>query len=434
MLGHLTALMTHRTIRQQLVTALAFLANFAAARGVAFAGPLILAYVLPAALYGEIEYALGLANVLIVVVGLGVVAGVSNVYLVLKQRCIEDLVAASVAASALISALCAGVALASGAPTSIVLTAGVVAGAALQGGALTYLRVTGRRLLSSWFDNGALHLVVLLALLAVAIAPSQPASALEAAVLVSAVAIGVGALVLAIRFKKPRLIVRARQANSIGLPMVGNGLVLAWLATSPRFYFGTFLSMEDLAEYAIAFRLAGVLLVIYQAFFTGLFPRLYIMRPRRYDRWASACLGIVVAAGVAVGVALPTILGHFYGQSLDAEARQGIVALFPLVAAQVFFWIAGGLLETRINRLRLAHRALRANLVLALAGLAVVAAAHHARVLDPLTLTLFIVVQTAAQPLIDLALLWRRRLPFVGLGAWVGAGCVMVLIVGGLAR
>lgn len=426
--------MARRRLLLKAVPASIFLANFAAARGVAFAGPLILAYLLPAALYGEIEYALGLANVLILFVGLGVVPGVPNVYLVLKQRCIEDLVAASVAGPALISALCAGVALASGAPTSIVLTAGVVAGAGLQGGAITYLRVTGRRLRSSWFDNAALHLMVLLALLAVAIAPSQPASALEAAVLASAVAIGVGALVLAIRCKKPSLIVRARQASSIGLPMVGNGLVLAWLATSPRFYFGTFLSMEALAEYAIAFRIAGVLLVTYQAFFTGLFPRLYTMRPRRYDRWASACLAIVVAAGVVAGVALPTILNYFYGHSLDAEARQRIVALFPLVATQVFFWIAGGLLDMRINRLRLAHRVLPANLALALAGQAVVAAAHHAHVLDPLTLTHLIVIQTAAQPIIYLALLWRRRLPFVGLCAWVGAGCVMVLLVGSLGR
>ena len=109
--------------------------------------------------------------------------------------------------------------------------------------------------------------------------------------------------------RAPDLRKRFQRALDLALPLLASGCVTLWLAASGRILIGHFLTERELAIYAFDMRVAGAAVVVHQLVLMVWFARLYRMRTRQFDRFASLYLA---------GTALIALM---------------ITALFPLCSA-----------------------------------------------------------------------------------------------------
>jgi hypothetical protein len=289
-----------------------------------------------------------------------------------------------------------------------ILGATFVATAAVQQSVTAFLRTVSRRNLASWTENTATHAVALMVcVLLLANAASMPA--LNRISALTAVFIAGTSFVLWRHFLVPEFENRLKEAVRIGFPLVLSGLFSTWLTASGRVLMAGLLSPTDAAHYALAFRVAGVLVVAHQVVGTGLFARLFTLSDDRFDRLASRYLvgigGIGIIFVLLVRIFLPSTLQFGHIRPGDIAAARD---LFPGVIAQVTFILAYAALELRITRSMVAHLLLLPYLAIGLVTAAAVEGLSAARYLNPQILVLALILQTAGAVAALLTVLWRN--------------------------
>jgi O-antigen/teichoic acid export membrane protein len=187
---------------------------------------------------------------------------------------------------------------------------------------------------------------------------------------------------------------------------------------------GAQFSLDQLAVYSLCFRLCAPCMLIHQLVGTAFFARLYRTSDRNFDLvvvgMIAACTLCVAALWLAlrplIGVAFPTYITHI----------AMLTPLFPLVGLQVTLWIVNALLEMKMGRHEVAHRAAVLGYVVFGAFLAIFAlgaAGTMARV------TLLFDAALLIFALGQVVLLYRRnvRLPLAACAAPVAtAACVLM--------
>ncbi len=341
-------------LRRYGLQAAIFLANFGISKSLSFVGPLVLAALLAPDVYGSIELAVSIAIIGAMVLGLGIPLAVPQLSLLRRQVAVIDLLALITAASGAVLLFAAAVLYAGSSATgSLICLASIVAVG--QGVLTVYFRTFSWRNCAVWASSLALITALAVGVLSHLFA-SPDIPTINVGYSVAGLAITLIALVVARRSRAPNISGRLRLAVRTGLPMMAYALATVWLAVSGRVLIGSLLSTHAVALYAFDFRIASLVLIVHGVLATGLFSRMYTMRTRPYDRFASAYLLCVAALCLALVIAYPFVLPHLPTRAIEPAQRGLAIAIFPVVALQIFALNVAASLELRLNRARLAHK------------------------------------------------------------------------------
>ena len=218
------------------------------------------------------------------------------------------------------------------------------------------------------------------------------------------------ALAVAWQARGPDLSERFRLALRTGLPMLAFALASVWLAVSGRVLIGSLLSTKAVALYAFDFRIASLVLIVHGVLATALFSRMYTMRTRPYDRFASTYLLFVAAICLALVLAYPFALPHLPTRAIEPEQRELAIAIFPVVALQIFALNVTASLELRLNRARLARKGCIAASIVAVLSLSGMALLLKTGLLTLPVATYLLAGQMVAMVAAQLLLLARKGL------------------------
>ena len=350
------------------------LANFAVAKVVVFAIPLLLAAISVPRVYGAIEVAYAAGLMLASLPLLAPLHGMSHQYFVGEQRVVRDQATALVlvaCASSLVAISLAGLA---GASMMVLLTIGLAGVTAIQITAAFLLRMRERSYLVAWSDGFTMLTLAAIITLTARLAADDILFLLVAALVFISLTATIVAAVILIRAVEPGLRQRLAIAARVGAPMYGYAIFNIWAGASGRVLIG-FLSLADVAAYGVAFRLAGAALLAHRLTITVLWSRLYTASPTAADRMLAfqVVLTAVIAAAVSLGG--PWLLDSLDLLALDASGARAAEAVLPIVALQIFFFAAQSLLQARINRTGSAGKSLLPMAAITASGLILILSA-----------------------------------------------------------
>ena len=363
-------------IRQYGLRAVVFLANFGLSRTLSFLGPLVLAALLAPEIYGTIELAISVALFAAMVLGLGIPLAVPQLSLLRRQVPVADLLALVTIGNGLVLLVAAGVLYAGYSPAgSLICLASIVAVA--QGVLTVYFRTFSWRNSAIWASS-----LALIGALAIGVIGYLTGHAELGMLNAGYAALGLATILLACvivwRARAPDLGDRLRLALRTGLPMLAFALASVWLAVSGRVLIGSLLSAHAVALYAFDFRIASLVLILHGILATGLFSRMYTMRTRPYDRFASTYLSCVAVICLLLIAAYPIALPHLPTRAIPPDQRDLAISIFPVVVLQIFATNVTASLELRLNRARLSQRGSIAAGVVAVCGFASITGLHLA--------------------------------------------------------
>lgn len=395
---------------------LSFLASFGAAKGAVVVAPLILAGLVGRDAYGAFEWSIGMGQL-----GAAALSGlVANALPVLMlQRNPPWLADVKALGLAAIAACCGALALALltiGRPV-VALAACAVVFVSAQQIAATFAQARGRRdagLLWSGFATVAL--VCLFA-----------AGRSDVAATAWTCLAGVGLVALASgldlrRSLRKDLADRFRRTLATGAPLVGYGLAAVWLASSGRVFIGFWLGLGDVATYGLGFRLASLLLLPHAVFTAAFFVRLFQMRARAFDRFASTYLAATAIAALALTLAASVGLPRYGALWFKVDVAT-VAGIFPLLSIHVLLWIATATLSSRISRLKLGFPATLAVVAAGLAGVAGVAGLGLAGGATLRAICVVVIMQEGLHLLGQVWVLRRRKMAFPRILTVVALGC-----------
>jgi hypothetical protein len=128
-----------------------------------------------------------------------------------------------------------------------------------------------------------------------------------------------------------------------------------WQAGAGRILTGLFLP-GALPAYALAFRIVGLALGLHQLAATALFARLYSGRTRTTDGLVSLLLVAVALTLIVIVAASRLFIRPGTFEALEGAGYSLFVAVLPIVAVQIFFWVGNAMMEMRVTRFRLAGK------------------------------------------------------------------------------
>jgi O-antigen/teichoic acid export membrane protein len=341
-----------------------FLGNFGFSKAIAFFGPLAMAIRLDAATYGAIEIALACGLFLSLGLSLGLPSAFPQMTLRRRPVAIIDIIALLMAGN--IGLLLAGAlfALIIGAPDLVALSLAVTALSVVQGGAGVVAQTLSRRNAAAWLSSFSIIVVSCAALGLNALGlGGQRALALALC--------GVGVILLGVsgfqawQHRQPEFRLRLSETWTQARPLLLGALVSVWIGNSSRVLLGLYFPLEMVALYSFGFRIAAVALVLHQVLTMAVFGRLYTLKARAFDRLGSVYVGVLGVALFVVGLVFPFVLPLLAPKAISPQLMAMAVTIFPVIALQVFAWIAGASLELRVNRVRRAGQAAVASAVVA---------------------------------------------------------------------
>ena len=403
---------------------LVFLANFTMAKAAIYLLPLMLAAIASAELYGGVELALAIGLQACAVLLGAPLAGITQLFLIRKDREVGDLLLLLTFVSALIlSVLGAALWLGQASPM-LLLTVSILSLTVLQNTASTWFRMRGERNRTAWADGASL-LIVGLVVGGVVVVAGADATGLAALVFMIVTGlIALGSLVLLFRHRTPELRARLARASRIGLPMMVAGIFAIWLGVGGRIIVGV-TSADDLAAYSLAFRIAGFALGVHQLAVTAAFPALYASRTRRADRLLTLFLTGVLAVSLLLALAGPYVVDLFRFSALRPQDVEMFKAMVPLNAVQTYFWIGYALLQLRINRYGVAKASIVPLLAVTGGGILIIFLVAQFVSNDVRLIVALTALHAAAYFATAWILLAKRRLPHKRVG--------MMGLLGGLA-
>ncbi len=416
-------------IRRHGLEGLVFLASFGLSKATAFFGPLVLAALLPASVFGAIELALSAGLVLAVALSAGVAGSVPQLTLLRRPVPVVDLLAVQTGATGALLGLVAFACVVSGQAAIAALIALAAAVTLAQFALSAQWRATSRRNLSTWVDN--LGVLVATGIGGAIVVANRPDIGALVAVYGAAVAVGVvGCGVIAQRARAPDLRARFNRVMALGGPLALYTLAGVWIASSGRVLVGLVRPIEDVALFAYCARISLVIIVLHALLTTAFFVRIYRLRTRQFDR-----LGAIYFAGIAMFcaclmLAAPYVLPRIPTRAVRPDDMAKAIEVFRILAVFAFAWGVCGQLDMRINRCRLAGPAAWRNGLIALAIVLVFLVARATTGLELAQAAWLVAGQMVAVVAAQLWTLWQRRLAMPRVTLVAGAG---VLALAGLA-
>ena len=404
---------------------LLYLANFGLGKGIAFVGPIALGLTLGPQLYGALEFGLALAAIIAMLAAAGTPQAVMQLVL-MRERRIDDLLFATTAVVAALSLTCAVALTWLDVETRWRIAAALVALCAAQQAGVAYARAHAMPNFNVWIDHAPTVIVVIVALGLSAVGGRDDAR--TAAQVLTILAAFVCCLSLWGWRRNAAAAVRTRfsEAMIVGLPILASSLIGVWIVASGRVWMGLLLGDADVHAWAFTFRVASLLVLVHAIVATGFAAKLYKMPTRRFDPIAATLVGVVAVLAVLFVVFSPEkIAAHWLAKDAARilEARPAVA----LVSSQVFFWVAGAIVEVRVARARAAWIAMFASFAIVLATSLAITVFHAANQLDFRTLAALLLVQQIALCGALHLSLWRRRTPArrAALATLIG-GCIVV--------
>lgn len=324
-----------------------FLFVFVGAKAVALLGFLWLARVGGGQVFGGVELALSVGLMVATAGLLGLPGGVTRLALVMDEQRIVDLLSFAAACVAVPASLLAIVSLALGWPALWALVLACCALASFQLVASSFARIRALPLVNSVVDPFTV-LVILVVATPLWLTGSLTLAGL--AVVLTAAGTATSAALVLVHFQKRRSDFRASYVRAvvISLPMLAMSGVMLLASMGLRPALGLKFSLEDLAFYALCFRLMAPCMLIHQVITTGFFARIYASSEAGFDRLVAAMTGVYCLVIVTLWALMPLMLR--VGFPSYADNASTILPLFPLVGLSVVFWIVSAMLEMMAGR------------------------------------------------------------------------------------
>lgn len=388
----------------------AYLANFSLAKGVTFIGPAALGLLLSEQTYGALEFGLAVGPVAALVLTFGAPAAAMQIMLMRSGRRIADVLAIAALLCAAVSLTADAALLAIGAPPHFLVAAALVAIFGVQATALNYARASSWRIANLWIEHVPSSLVIAGAIGLMLVGRHNDIRAHAILYVASGIAIAIFSLLHIARRRGPDLAQRIREVVDVGLPIAATSLVGAWIASSGRIWLQLAGTPDGLFAYALSVRLATLFAIIIAIAIGAFSAELYKMPTRRFDP-----IGALLHASLFIG-ALAYVYFHpeiaaarmFAPEKAQTLAGQSVISL---AAVQVYFLSFQPMIDMRIARARLAGRAMRATLVVAVASIALIAALRVVGLMTPEAIAIVVVLQQAAAAAAAYALLAVRGVP-----------------------
>jgi hypothetical protein len=334
----------------------AYLLSFALGRGALFVAPLLLANLLPAEGYGEIEMAHAAASVVVGVAALGTGSVVPLVVLGHESRATMRGIVAHHLGLVLVclGALAIGASL--GARTAWLLGALFTATLAMQSLGSVHLKTLGRGNASVFLDAG------LFGLMAMSVAITSLAGS-DAMICWAATAVAAYLAVMMLTYSRI-LAHHQQQGESFawaavvgsGLPLMLGGLVTVLATTSGRLGMGLLSGPVATADYAVLARAAVLPIIAHQLILIAAFRRFFVLPDSAVERLTLQIVVLVVASASGFCLLVPWLgglLGPAFVSAWDRSQQSG-----PLIVAQSVLWSAIALNDLVISRHRVMSKVL----------------------------------------------------------------------------
>lgn len=408
-----------------------FLANFGVAKLAVYFIPILIAFYAGGEFYGAIELALATSLLLATLLTGAQVSGITQLFLVHNEREVDDLLLFLTAIPAIAGGMIAALLLIFDGPIVIALICAVLPPAISQNVAGSWCRMLERPNLTAWSDGISVLLCGLTCLVALARSDDELTRSGTAILASVSCFIGFGCAALFFRARLPSFRKRIWMASAIGLPIMISSTLGIWLGVGGRILVGI-VNAADIAVFAVAFRIAGLVLGVHQLATTAFFARLYRARTREADRiftYFFATIGLVAAL---ISVAGPWIVDSFQFGSVSGGDNLILRVLIPVAGAQTFFWIGHAMLQMRINRAGLAKSTIVPTLLLTIGGATVIIAAGFGVSNDVLFISVLISIHAACYFALNWILLALRGLPHKRLGISAITGGLVLFSIAGL--
>lgn len=413
-----------------------FLVNFAAAKAAIYLVPLGIAAFASSTVYGAIEFGWAVALMAAAMLTGAQFGGINQRYLVSRDRVVNDELALWTALCCASALTMWGLAIALELPVFWQVALASCGVGVIHNVWSTTARMRGARVMTAWADGTATFVGG--ALFASLVVLGQSSAMRELGAGYAALA-GAGALTatgLFLRTRQPHLRVRIGRSWQLGLPMLANAILATWLGVYGRILIGLF-AAEAVSAYGLMFRVAGLALAVHQLAVTALFAQIYSARTRAADRMLAPFLLVVAAILGTLALAAPVVVPMIPIAALDEGGIIQFTAIFPVVALQVFFWIAFAMLQMRINRSGLAARAFGPMLLVTLAGTCMTVLLGWLSGGDLAVMCWAIGAQSAALFWVEWFVLSKARLPHARLG-WIalvgGTALAAIAVVNQMVR
>ncbi|RZJ01608.1 MAG: hypothetical protein EON90_02205 [Brevundimonas sp.] len=340
-------------IRSAVTRHLPFLIVFVGAKAVALLGFLLLARVAGGYVFGGVELALS-AGLMAATAGLlGLPGGVTRLALVMDERRIADLLSFAAACVAVPATLLAVATLSLGGSALWALVLACCALASFQLVASSFARIRSLPLLNSLVDPFTVLVILALA------APLWLMGQLTLAGMAVLTTIAAGVTSVAVVWihlikRRPGFASSYARAIRISLPMLAMSGVMLLASMGLRPALGIRFRLEDLALYALCFRLMAPCMLIHQIITTGFFARIYGSSEAMFDRLMASMIVLYSVVIVVLWAAMPQVIR--LGFPSYADGASTIMPLFPLVGLSVVFWIVSAMLEMMAGRHGVAGR------------------------------------------------------------------------------
>jgi hypothetical protein len=405
-----------------------FLVNFSLAKGAIYVAPLGVAAIASPETYGAVELAWSFGLILGSITISVPISGINQRFLVSRDREIGDEVSLLLLVFAALSLAATALAFWIGATPIWTMIAAAFGSTALHSVSVSIFRMYGRPNLSAWSDGTAMLCTAAILLVCMLSGAGVTVANLTTGYLVLGAATTAAAAIGLIRLRRPALLSRLKRSTLIGLPMVIGGLMALWLGVGGRLTIGALLP-AGVALYSIAFRVAGLALGLHQMATTLFYARLYASRTRDADALVGRFYAAVLAFSVLMALFGAPVVSRLDLAALPSDRLATFAVILPIVSVQIFFWIGFAMLQTRINRSRLAGRSIRPLALVTAVGGGLIFAAAAVVEPDIIWLCWGIALHAATYFVAAYVLLARRRLPHVRMGA-IGlfGGALLILL------
>ena len=175
-----------------------------------------------------------------------------------------------------------------------------------------------------------------------------------------------------------------KEVLSFGWPLVTSSLLIMVLTGSARIIIERFIGMEAVGIYGLYFRLAAMIVLLYQIVNIAFFKKIYTSNPRQLDRWFKGFLLYISLFSLAFFILVPIVILPFV--KIIQTTWQTHQSLYGVLTFQIFFWIALALYENIIYRENLSRSCNVAFSTLIAVMLLVIFSIHYFHELSVVTL------------------------------------------------
>ena len=332
----------------------AFLISFGLAKLIAFIGPFWIASNTSIEFYGTIEFALNLAVWTAMILGLGVSGSIPLRVLEYEDGSVIKAVSFFIFVVSLLGLVTGAVGSLFFDSLLIVLCGLLTVTSSFQQAVAAYLRAMSFRKLTPWVENFSINSAVLSVFVSYYIGGRVDVDSIKGIYAICLAICLTSGCFLLVNYKG--VLASYFKSIELGVPMLINGLVMLAACNSGRLYIGVWLGMSEVAIYSFAFRISGVLLVLYQMINLRYFKRLYLASSESIGKAYFSITAFLSLVGSIMILAY-----YFWGQNITPEVLpfNDLLLIIPIITTHTLLWILTAMLELRINRYGLSNKSFK---------------------------------------------------------------------------